>query len=66
MDIDKPHQLELLREDLAKQQNKLKLAPKGNNGRRGAADPRKPAKKTTVRKKSSTTRKTKPKASTKK
>jgi GTP:adenosylcobinamide-phosphate guanylyltransferase len=54
MDVDKPHQLELLRTDLAKQQRKLEAKAKAA-ARRAAADG-KPVK--TVKKKAAPTKKT--------
>jgi molybdopterin-guanine dinucleotide biosynthesis protein A len=53
MDVDKPHQLELLREDLAKQQRKMEAKAKAAARRSGEAKPAK-----TVKKKSTTAKKT--------
>ena len=54
MDVDKPHQLELMREDLAKQQRKSEAKMKA--AARRASNESKPAK--TVKKKATTTKKT--------
>jgi molybdopterin-guanine dinucleotide biosynthesis protein A len=63
MDVDKPHQLELLREDLAKQQRKLEAKAKA--AARRASEANKPAKvakkKAPAAKKASTPKTTKPK-----
>jgi hypothetical protein len=63
MDVDKPHQLELLREDLAKQQRKSEAKAKAAARRAGQAN--KPAKvakkKATTTKKASVDKATKPK-----
>ena len=63
MDVDKPHQLELMREDLAKQQRKSEAKAKA--AARRASEANKPAKaikkKTTTTKKASTAKATKPK-----
>ncbi len=53
MDVDKPHQLELMREDLAKQQRKSEAREKAAARRASAAKPAKP-----VKKKAATTGKT--------
>ena len=45
MDVDKPHQLELLREDLAKQQRKLEAKAKAAARRSSAEKPAKTGKK---------------------
>lgn len=62
MDVDKPHQLELLREDLAKQQRKA--APRARSAVKKTTAARKPAKSKpvakTVKKASSTTKKSSP------
>jgi GTP:adenosylcobinamide-phosphate guanylyltransferase len=64
MDVDKPHQLELLREDLAKQQRKA--APRARSAVKKTTTTRKPAKSKpvakTVKKASSTTKKSSPTA----
>jgi hypothetical protein len=56
MDVDKPHQLELLRADLAKQQRKTEAKAKAAARRSSAAKEAKPAK--TVKKKTATGKKT--------
>lgn len=62
MDVDKPHQLELMREDLAKQQRKSEAREKAAARRAGAVKPAKPArKKSTTTKKTSTAKTTKTK-----
>jgi GTP:adenosylcobinamide-phosphate guanylyltransferase len=67
MDVDKPHQLELLRTDLAKQQRKAEAKIKAAARRSGEAKPAKAVKKSTTAKKSSAakTTRTKLKASSK-
>jgi GTP:adenosylcobinamide-phosphate guanylyltransferase len=67
MDVDKPHQLELLRTDLAKQQRKAEAKIKAAARRSGEAKPAKAVKKSTAAKKSSAakTTRTKLKASSK-
>lgn len=56
MDVDKPHQLELLREDLAKQQRKMEAKAKAASRRE--AKPAKPGNAKTVTKKPAATKKT--------
>ena len=56
MDVDKPHQLELLRADLAKQQRKTEAKAKAAARRSSTAKEAKPAK--TVKKKTATGKKT--------
>jgi GTP:adenosylcobinamide-phosphate guanylyltransferase len=62
MDVDKPHQLELMREDLAKQQRKSEAKAKA--AARRASDANKPAK-AAKKKTTTTTKKTSPAKTTK-
>ncbi|HSJ86342.1 MAG TPA: nucleotidyltransferase family protein [Anaerolineales bacterium] len=59
MDVDKPHQLELLREDLAKQQRKLEAKAKAAARRSSAEKPAKTGKKKAATVKKTTTKSTK-------
>ncbi len=59
MDVDKPHQLELLREDLAKQHRKMEAKAKAAARRSGETKPAKTAKKRAAPGKKTTTKSTK-------
>ena len=64
MDVDKPHQLELLREDLAKQQRKMEAKAKAAARRSGEAKSAKTVKKKSTTAKKTTTKSTKVKLKT--
>jgi len=59
MDVDKPHQLELLREDLAKQQRKMEAKAKAAARRSSETKPAKTGKKKAATVKKTTTKSTK-------